>query len=251
MKKTVTIKLNGDIMLSDFAKVMNHLTVLIDELSTEVGENADIDWEVSKLESGSATAIITGRSLDESSVEKVVKAYEIIGEAITERRPIPYNEIISQAARSITNVINGKIKSIELSTEDFRTTINQSVIEESLNEEKGYSVGTVTGWVETLSKRGRMRFVLYDVLFDKAVFCYLAKDQENIMLDAWDKKISVAGKVFRDSKTGRPYQILDVNYIEKKKESPSGSFMRAQGIIPWQEGDEFPEEIIRRYRDAQ
>ena len=32
---------------------------------------------------------------------------------------------------------------------------------------------------------------------------------------------------------------------------PPGSFMRAQGIVPWKEGDELPEDIIRRYRDAQ
>ena len=32
-------------------------------------------------------------------------------------------------------------------------------------------------------------------------------------------------------------------------EKTTGSFMRAQGIIPWQDGDELPEDTIRRYRD--
>ena len=38
MKNTVTLKLNGDVTLSDFSKVMNHLTTLIEELTTEIGE---------------------------------------------------------------------------------------------------------------------------------------------------------------------------------------------------------------------
>ncbi|MDK2982338.1 MAG: hypothetical protein PWQ55_2685 [Chloroflexota bacterium] len=251
MKKTVTLKLNGNVVLSDFATVISHLASLIEELTSEVGENAEIEWEISKLESGSATAVMVGKSLNEFAVDNVVHAYEVIWEAVSEDKPIPFNETISREARSITHVINGRINSIEMRTDDYQTTIQKSSIEEDQEEKKDYSLGTVTGWVETLSKHGRMRFVLYDVIFDKAVVCYLAKNQENLMLDAWDNKISVAGKVYRDFKTGRPYQVLDVNYIEKKEDSPPGSFMQAQGVVPWREGDRKPEEIIREYRDAQ
>jgi hypothetical protein len=251
MKNTVSLKLNGDISLSDFAKVMIHLTALIEELTEEVGEQAEVEWEIAKLESGSATAVVIGKSINEFAVDKIVQAYEVIGQSITENKPIPYSETIAYEARAITQVINGKIKSVEFRTDDYKTTIEKPAIEHvPEDDEKGYSFGAVTGWVETLSKRGRMRFVLYDTMFDRAVTCFLAKDQEELMLDAWDKKIAVAGKVYREPDTGRPYQIRDVNYIEQKGGSPPGSFMQAQGIVPWRQGDERPEEIIRRYRDA-
>lgn len=251
MKNTVSLKLNGDVTLSDFAKVMNHFTALIDELTSDVGEQAEIEWEIAKLESGSAMAVVVGKSHNEFAVDKVVQAYEVIGQAITENKPIPYSETIAREARSITHVLNGKIKSIEMLTEDYATLIDYSVVDQDTEEEKGYSYGTITGWVETLSKRGKMRFILYDTLFDRAVSCYLAKNQENLMLDAWDKKITVAGKVYREPETGRPFQVREINYIEEKGTSPPGSFMRVQGIVPWRDGDELPEDIIRRYRDAQ
>jgi hypothetical protein len=249
MKNTISLKLNGEITLSTFAKAMNHFTDLIDELTNEVGEKAEIEWEINKLESGSATAVIIGRSHNEFAVEKIIQAYEVIGRSITENKPIPYNEKIANATRAITQVINGKVKSVEFGTEDYQTVINKSLVDQ-MPEEKEFSFGTVTGRVETLSKHGRMRFVLYDKLFDKAVTCYLAENQEKLLLDAWDKDITVAGKVYRDFTTGRPYQVRDVNYVEKKKKSPPGSFMKAQGIIPWKEGEEKPEEIIRRFRDG-
>ena len=251
MKNTVTLKLNGDVTLSDFSKVMNHLTTLIEELTTEIGEQAEVEWEIAKLESGSATAVVIGKSHNEFAVDKIVQAYEVIGQSITNKKPIPYSETIAYEARAITQVINGKIISVEMGTNDYQTVIEESVADQPQEEGKEYSYGAVTGWVETLSKRGRMRFVLYDTIFDKAVTCYLAKNQEGLMLDAWDKKIAVAGKVYREPSTGRPYQVRDVYYIEQKGVSPPGSFMRAQGIVPWREGDELPEEIIRRYRDAQ
>lgn len=253
MKNTVSLKLNGDVSLSDFAKVMNHLTSLIQELTEEVGEQAEIEWEIAKLESGSATAVIMGKSHNEFVVDKIVHAYEVIGKSITHNEPIPYSETIAYEAFGITQVINGRIKSVEMFTDDYRTIIEKSIEEKTPDEEeqRGYSYGTVTGRVETLSKRGKMRFVLYDTMFDKAVTCYLAKNQEALMLDAWDKKIAIAGRVYREPDSGRPYQVRDVNYIEPKGISPPGSFMKAQGIVPWREGDEEPEKLIRRYRDAQ
>jgi len=253
MKKKISLKLNGEVELAEFAKAMGHFTALIEKLTSDIGEQAEIDWEIAELEGGSALAAIIGKSANEIAVDKVVQAYEVIGRAITDRDPIPYSEAIAHEARSITQIINGKIKSVEMCTEEFKTIIDSSVIEQMpKEEEEGYSFGTVTGQVQTISDRGNMRFIVYDALFDRAVSCYLAKDQENLMLDAWDKRtISVAGKVYRDRETGRPYKVCDVYYIEKRKISPSGSFMRAQGIVPWKEGDELPEDIIRRYRDAQ
>jgi hypothetical protein len=251
MKNTITLKLNGDIMLAEFSKVMNHLTTLINTLTTEVGENAEIEWEISKLESGSAGAEIIGKSQDELSVNKVVEAYEVIGKAITENNPIPYNEKIANEARSITSVINGKITSIEMRTQEFETTIDHAIEEKDVEKDKGFSYGTITGLVETLSKRRRMRFVLYDSLFDRAVNCYLKEGQEHLLLDAWDKRVTVAGKVYRDAETGRPYEVRDINYIENKEPSQPGIFMNVEGLIPWKMGDEYPEEVIRRYRDAQ
>ena len=248
-KNTISLKLNGDVPLAEFSKAMGHLSALIEELTKDVSGKVEIEWEIARLEGGSATAVIAGRSYDETAVEKVVQAYEVIGEAIEKDEPIPYSTSIADEARAITQILNGKITSIEMSTEDFGVSIEKSLEIEG-EYDKEYSYGTVTGTVETLSKHGRLRFVLYDSLFNRAVICYLNQDQHSLMLDAWDKRVTVAGKVFRDHVTGRPIEIRDISYVEPRKEVPPGSFMKVEGVIPWKEGDEYPEEIIRRYRDA-
>lgn len=251
MKNTISLKLIGDVSLSDFSEVMGHLSSLIDNLTFDVGEKAEIEWEIARLEGGSATAVIVGKSFDEEAIIKVVQAYEVIGEAIANDTPIPYAEPIAKEARAITGVLNGKITSLKMSTDEFEAFIDHSVETENEEKEQDFTFGTITGWVETLSKRGQMRFILYDTLFDRAVECHIAKDQEHLLLEAWDKKITVAGKVYRDPETGRPFKVRDINYIEVKREVPPGSFMDAEGVVPWKDGDEYPEEIIRRYRDAQ
>jgi hypothetical protein len=48
MKNRVSIRLNGDVTLSDFAKVMNHLTALINYLTIEIEEEAKINIDLPK-----------------------------------------------------------------------------------------------------------------------------------------------------------------------------------------------------------
>ncbi len=247
-KDTLGLTLRGDVPLAEFAEAMRHFASLVEALTSEVGEHAEIEWEIAKLESGSATAVIIGRSTDQLAVEKVVKAYEVIGGAIQNNRPIPYPERIAREARAITALLNGKITSVEFQTQDFGVSVDQPVeLQEIVSGE--YSFGIVSGKVETLSKHGKMRFVLYDTMFNRAVDCYLQKGQEDMMLDVWDKRVRVAGQVSRDAGTGRPMAIHNISYIDAIPES-SVNLASLVGIIPWHEGDENPEDAIRRLRNA-
>ncbi len=248
-KNTITLKLQGKVPLAEFAKAMEHFSALVNELSDDVAGTPDIEWEITKLEAGSATAVIIGKSPLETAVEKVVRAYEIIGSAIKNNKPIPYSENIAKEARSITGLLNGKIKSVEFITDELSTAIDKPFIFEE-HPQREYSFGVVSGTVETLSKRGKMRFILYDSLFDRAVNCYLGKGQEQLMLNAWDKRVFVAGQVYRDPTTGRPTDVKEINYVQIVRENQA-SFMNLAGIIPWRSGDEYPEQAVRRLRDAE
>jgi hypothetical protein len=248
---TLALTLTGEVPLAEFAEAMGHFSSLINALTNEIGEEAEIEWEISRLEAGSATAVIIGRSTDASAIEKIIRAYEVIGNAIHNEEPIPYSEPIAREAIAITGLLNDKIKSVEFKTEGFAAAIDKPVSIKIDDEPiTDYSFGTVTGMVETLSKRGKMRFVLYDSLFDRAVECFLGKGQEHLMLDAWDKRILVAGRVVRDPINGRPTNVHDINYIEVQEESPI-DFESLAGILPWKEGDEYPEVTIRRMRDGE
>ena len=75
------------------------------------------------------------------------------------------------------------------------------------------SIGTITGLVETLSMRRNLRFILYDDAFDRAVTCYIDKEQEELMRDLWGKQISVTGRIYREPYSGKPVEIRNINKI--------------------------------------
>jgi len=116
--------------------------------------------------------------------------------------------------------------------------------------EKRHVLGVVTGVVRAISDRPRLRLILSDSLFNRAVYCYLEEEQQELARKVWRKRVAVTGLIYRDPQTGRPIEVHDVSYLEIVEEAPVHSYQQAMGVIPWQEGDELSEDIIRRMRDA-
>jgi hypothetical protein len=107
--------------------------------------------------------------------------------------------------------------------------------------------GAVSGQVETLARRNSLRFVLYDVLHNKAVSCYVAEGEEEKMRDIWGKFVTVEGIVTRDPLDGRPSSVRQITSIVKRPERQI-SYRDARGASPYSAVS--PEDLIGRVRDA-
>lgn len=247
-KDTITFILHGDIPLDLFSEAIERWSKLVDILSKEVGERTDIEWEIAKLKSSDPTVIVRGKSPDMPAVEKVVAAQWVVWHALEKKEPIPYSDAVASRARAITGILNGKISHIEIKTDDSSAIVEESFVDES-NENRDFSFGTVTGYVETITKHNKLRFTIYDLIFNRAVTCQFTDEQKKMVVSVWEKRVRIAGKIFRDGQTGRPIEIQEVSGIELLEDSAQGSFEAASGIIPWRKGDELPEEVIRRIRN--
>lgn len=249
-KDRISLTLNGDIPLLLFSEAIQHFSDLITQLSREVSGKGEIEWQIAELEAGSATATIIGISQDYVSVERVIGAYEHIGHALETHTTIPYSPDVVKAAKALTDILDGKVTSIELTTPNHTSLITQAA---GAFEKPTRTVvfGTVTGLVETLSRRQSLRFIVYDDLFDKAVKCFFEESQREMMRDVWDKKVVVTGKVVRNSTDGRPIEVREIENVKIISDRPRNSFRRARGIIPWDESYEPSEKIIRQIRDEE
>lgn len=68
--------------LDVFAESMQRFRRLIDVLTQEVSGKANIRWIVDDLAGGSAIATIRGEAEQEEDVERVVRAYPIVGRSL-------------------------------------------------------------------------------------------------------------------------------------------------------------------------
>lgn len=247
VEDTVTLELDGDVPLAEFSQTIQHFSALLGALGDEIAGGNQIEWIVEELQAGSATATVRGSSLSPDTIPKIVLAYASVGNALETGQSIPYSEKVARHAHAITNVLDGKITAIR-----FRTATSQATIASTFAGERSlqYALGRVKGVIHTVSDRRRLRFTLYDALFDRAITCYITEDQEGLIRSAWRKRVAVSGRVGRDRERGRPVEVRDVTSVEIIDIPEPDSYKDIRGILKPALGSENPEDAIRRMRDA-
>jgi len=256
MGDTVTLALQGEVTLETFSRAVLHFNRLVEALSADVAGADTVRWVVTELEAGSA--IMTARGVgDPGTAASVSSAYIAAARALERGDPSQLPEPVRREAREIVSVIDGGIEAVRFETAEADATIRSleeafalsgAAAEAPAPEPVAY--GGVTGRIQTLTSRGGLRFTLYDVLHDRAVSCYLAEGQEEIMRDVWGRTAVVEGLVSRDRVTGRPQVIRDVRGVTVVREVGPDAYLAARGILRRNGTSRLPEESIRELRSA-
>ena len=253
---TITLALQGDVSLDQFADAIQHLSGLVIGLSTDA-RVPDIRWEINDLEVGSTIA--TARGLPNgrrpNEIEEVVRSYLEVGRALEGGQTIPYSQRVREKAHAITRVLSRGVEAIRFETAEADAIIRRSPeAKEAVSRvpaERRAAYGAVTGRVHTLTSRNRLRFVLYDTLYDRPVSCYIAEGSEAQARDIWDSMATVEGWVSRDPDTGRPLSVRQITRISPLSEGDVRGYLRARAARPRRRGEATAEERIRRLRDAE
>lgn len=256
---TLRLEAEGEIPFREFANACQSFWQLIDALSDEVSRDASIDWTVTDLSTGSALATIRGQSSESMAVERVAAAFLSVGRAQAESRTVPHSARTVRAADQLAEVLNGRVVAVRFETSEGDATVQVRRPDTPPIELLPATFGAVTGRIQTLSNRGSLRFTLYDLIFDKAVSCYLeptpdaeqSASQEEMMRGMWGQIGIVEGSVTREKPSGRPVTVRRITNVTARREVPPGSFRMARGAVPADPDSLSAEEVIRTSRDAE
>ena len=248
----ITLGLGGDVSFDSFVGGMQRFQNLVKALTDELGVSKSVTWSIHDLQSGSALVTVKGEAENITDVERVVQAYESIGEALESRSPIPYSSKVTETVGNLSALLNDGISYFRLETIEEEYTISDKARSgEFTGPPVVASIGAVRGRVQTLTERKSLRFTLFDYLHDKAVYCYLTEKQRELASAAWGKSVIVSGNVTRDRWTGRPLTIRRITDIQiLSVEGKEADYRLARGALPHKHGAPMPEEIVRRLRDA-
>ncbi len=271
-KDTLTIALEGEITLRVFAYTLDSLQNLLNALSNEVAANAEIRWVVSGLEYGSATATLRGveRDAHQAPVTRVIEAYEDVGLALQSgaRPPARLGKTVALRASQLgKQVLSSDVTLLRMETQDYDailrpewlSTLGEDGVVSDLDkagspaplpERLPWAYGSIRGRVQAATSRGGLRFTLYESLKGRAVSCYLAEGQDDLITSNWGKLVFVVGRVTRDPETGRPLAIRRITEIREVPDSSPGAWRNAREVSGWREGDVLAEDAIRESRDG-
>lgn len=246
---TLTLTIGGDVPLDLFVQTMQQLQRLIDLLTREVSRDASITWTVDELPAGSAAVTIAGEAQQPDAVERVIRAFLVVGQALERQQILPYSSSVEQAARSFKQLISGRISFVQFDALGEVATITTDVPGEPNIGLVGAD-GSVEGRIETLISRHRLGFTLYDSLHDRAIPCHIDAGQIDAARNAWGHRAIVQGWIRRHPVSSQPVSIDPVRAIEVLPEVEPGSYRRARAILPVNPDEPSPDVIVRRLRDA-
>lgn len=258
MSDTVTLALHGTVSLSAFSTAVTRFNGLVAALAAE-SQAEGVTWQIDALDYSSA--ITTARGVSQNGdqpevIDRVVRAYLEVGQALQQQATVPYSATVQKEAKGIADVLRGsEIEAIRFETAESEAIIRRPTRErETLPEptpvERQGAYGAVTGRIQTLTSRNALRFIVYDHIHDRAVSCYLVEGGEAMMRQMWDRVATVEGWITRDAETGRPLTVRRVSRVSPLNEAEPQDYLKARGALPLRDGDERPEDTIRRFRDA-
>lgn len=244
----MTFRIDGEVTISKLADAFSRFEKILDHLDDD--EDVRIRWVLADLSYSSAVITARAVALDEPSEAFVPRVISSFTSAAREALdPTANDRPLLRAVRDLAQIAD-EANPVVLETEADDVVFTSPIGPGSNRDEAAsttQSLGTVRGRVETLSHRGRLRFVIYELLNDKAVSCYLAPHHESIMRDAWGQVADVTGVVTRNAATGQPITVRQVTQVDLVPEGNPLDYRRARGLFY---AAEPAEAIIRRIRDA-
>ncbi|MFH1743527.1 MAG: hypothetical protein ABIH23_31370 [bacterium] len=257
---SITLVINGNVTLADYAKAMGEFHKLIEALNHDFAPQKTIEWQIEELETGSTRNTITGiaeTKEDAVVVETITNAYEQLAESTYKGDISRYSPGVQEAVCGITEIINGRVPSVRFETENAEWEISQKSIsrEPSLIEPEVQSLqyletfGAVKGRVQSMTRHNKYKFSIYDLSENRSVTCYLSPEFEEQMREIWGQIAIVEGSIKRDPNTGKVTSVRQVKSITKISEGTPGGWRKAMGCAPNYTGGVPSDEAIRRLRD--
>jgi hypothetical protein len=246
--ETVTLALNGEVPVDQYADAVGHWAAMLARLTAELYPGARVEWIIEDLQPESATTTARVEADEPVQLGTILRAYADVGRDLQARREPSHSPGVRQHAQAIVRHIGPRITSIRFETPDDDVTIT-ALGSEAERPLPLRSFGTVTGRVQMLGSRRHLGFTLYDDLFDRAVNCYLRAEQNDLIRDKWNRRVMVEGTISRDPESGRPIAVRDIVAIELLPEVGPDDYRAAEGMFADLPGDESLVTTMRRLRD--
>ena len=248
-KQTISLEVTGQLDLDAFAAAVAGLRELAVALSSDLAPHANVRWELEDLKFGSASVTLRAESNSIAATKLLTRTYSEIWNDIALDRKLSYSRRITDSARKLAALTKRtRVTGLRCATGSWTAKVtslgpNVGEVVDSVS-----SIGSITGQIESLSRRGDLHLTMVDDVFSSRVSLHLRNGQEELARQAWDIHATVNGTVIEDPGSGRPTDVRNVVSIRPIGGFEVGAWRQAQGAFPWNPGDPPAEQTIRELR---
>ena len=251
--RAFTLSIKGELSLADSATAFMNFSELLSAISDNAAPESDVTWRADDLAVGSLEMTARADSSSAGALDQIDVEYLDVARSIASPNGHRFAPPIAHAADGLAALVPDRAQGMRFETSSGRATVGDASQwpEEDPDVAPTTSLGSVEGFVQTVTSRGGMRFTVFDALNDRAVRCFLSDGDEELMRGVWGKRAVIDGSVTRDGATGRPLTIRDITRATVIEPPPPGSYRNARGVLVRAGSTPRAETIIRRLRDAE
>lgn len=231
----ITLEIDEEIIsIADFQKATDNFLGLVKELSKQVsGSNADSgEWSVKVYSGSAAIGVIPNVSnLNSDRVREImVSGIRSLAGGV---RPGEFSDKAVEYAKSLASLfkkskVDPNVRIWSKKEESVHVVRKVATEADNLLAPAYEEQGAVDGILERVDAHGKLQFIIYDIIDERAVKCEVTESQLHQALENFQKRVEVIGTV-RFRKDGMPVSIKASRIINfpSKSEIPSLAQMRA------------------------
>jgi hypothetical protein len=211
----------GSVSLSTFRAAVDRMEKLLGELETSIGGDtgSDLRWVITDLSLGSLVVEIDSQAPpDRPQLGPEVARAAVAGiEQIEKEGTTPpyFTERALRRARDLIRLVgHDGVQGLTLTADGQSVEISHLAAPRinALLKVKRSAIGSVEGWLETISVHGQDRFIIYHSGTGKSIECIIRSPQQLARAkEGFGRRVNVAGIVYSNAR-GEPMRV-DVESI--------------------------------------
>ena len=230
----ITLEIDEDVIsIADFQKATDSFLGLVKELSRAVSGNADASaWRVKVYEGSAGVGVAPmSQQLDQVRIRNVmVSGLRSLSKGI---RPGEFTDRAIEHSKSLASLF--KKSAVEpnvriWSKRDESVLVSRSIATgaDALLAAVYEEDGAVDGLLEKVDGHGKLQFVVYDIIDNRAVKCEFTNEQLLQAISSFKQRVEVIGRV-KYRKDGMPVSIKATRIVNypNKADIPTLAQMRA------------------------
>lgn len=249
---TILFSVDGEVTAKGLAKMVGALAKLVDAVAERDAPGAEIRWVVSELSAGSASAVLAGKPIGDTTASDAAQAAHgylqvgrdlangvVIGDAAVASASDELRRAVSRSGN--VAVFGAGAEAVKLSTSEWQAVARQPDL---------ISIGSVIGTLEAINLHDQRLAIVWDEDTNDRVLCYFEQGLLSDVRDGLGRRVTVSGRLKRHHLTQAKIEIRQIIKFAVLDERPTYRFENAFGVGSWKPGDPTSDELIRRGRDA-
>lgn len=239
IKSDLTLEITGkNVTPEKFLRSVRAFFAIVTEVTTKVaGRKSAIKWTVAVREGSNLVGLDPVPGFNPAVINRVISAVSSGIAQLEDRaaQPTSFSERAIKSLRELADVVgvsedDDTLVRVWVKKEPVRLSHKSVAHVAQLLASEHEDYGSVEGRLQTVTERGGFHFVIYQILWDDSVRCFVPEHLAQVAIQSFGQRVEVYGRIkYRKDGKAQSIDADDIIPFPPKESIPT--FREVRGIL--------------------